>query len=78
MPARNIDNLGGPLFIEKSFGGNSPLYVDSRIASGDAPLHVDGAQISNVNTTLSMRGGTALIGLAETGNFNIFTRGFFD
>ena len=78
MPARNIDNLGGPLFIEKSFGGNSPLYIDSRIASGDAPLYVDGAQISNVNTTLSMRGGTALIGLAETGNFNIFTRGFFD
>jgi hypothetical protein len=27
---------------------------------------------------LATRGGTALIGLSETGNFNIFTRGWFE
>ena len=71
MPARSTDNLGGPLFIEKSFGGNSPLYIDSRISSGNVPSYVTGAGIDNDGIGLITKS-------AETGNFNIFTRGFFD
>ena len=78
LPARNVASSGNVLFIEKSFGGISPLYMDSRIASGDVVLNVEGANIQESNINLNTRGGTALIGLAETGNFNIFTRGFFD
>ena len=78
LPARNIASSGNVLFIEKSFGSNSPLYIDSRIASGEIALNIDGAQILEPNMNLATRGGTALIGLSETGNFNIFTRGWFE
>ena len=78
LPARNVANSGNVLFIEKPFGGVSPLYMDSRIASGDVVLNVEGTNIQESNINLNTRGGTALIGLAETGNFNIFTRGWFD
>ena len=78
LPARHVANSGNVLFIEKSFGGLSPLYMDSRIASGDVVLNIEGTNIQESNINLNTRGGTALIGLAETGNFNIFTRGWFD
>ena len=71
MPARSTDNLGGPLFIEKSFGGNSPLYIDSRISSGNVPSYITGAGLDNSGISLITKA-------AGTGNFNIFTRGFFD
>lgn len=78
LPARNVANSGNVLFIEKSFGGLSPLYMDSRIASGDVVLNVEGVNIQESNINLNTRGGTALIGLSETGNFSAFTRGWFD
>ena len=34
--------------------------------------------IATTNVNLNTRGGTALVGLAESGNFNAFTRGWFD
>ena len=78
LPARSVANSGNVLFIEKPFGGVSPLYMDSRIASGDMVLNVEGTNIQESNINLNTRGGTALIGISETGNFNIFTRGWFD
>jgi hypothetical protein len=78
LAAKNITDSQNVLFIEKSFGGLSPLYMDSRIASGDVVLNVEGANIQESNINLNTRGGTALVGLAETGNFSAFTRGWFD
>ena len=78
LAAKNITDSQNVLFIEKSFGGLSPLYMDSRIASGDVVLNVEGTNIQESNINLNTRGGTALVGLAETGNFSAFTRGWFD
>ena len=62
---------GNVLFIEKAYGGVSPLYIDSRISSGNIPSFVGGTAIDNSGMSLITK-------VAETGNFNIFTRGFFD
>jgi len=78
LAAKNITDSQNVLFIEKSFGGLSPLYMDSRIASGDVVLNVEGTNIQESNINLNTRGGTALVGLSETGNFSAFTRGWFD
>ena len=40
LAAKNITDSQNVLFIEKSFGGLSPLYMDSRIASGDVVLNI--------------------------------------
>lgn len=78
LAAKNITDSQNVLFIQKSFGGLSPLYMDSRIASGDVVLNVEGTNIQESNINLNTRGGTALVGLSETGNFSAFTRGWFD
>jgi len=62
---------GNVLFIEKAYGEVSPLYIDSRISSGNIPSFVAGTAIDNSGMSLITK-------VAETGNFNIFTRGFFD
>ncbi len=62
---------GNVLFIEKAYGEVSPLYIDSRISSGNIPSFVGGTAIDNSGMSLITK-------VAATGNFNIFTRGFFD
>lgn len=71
LPSREMDNLGSPLFVEKSFGGISPLYINSTISSGNIPSYVFGAGLDNSGISLITK-------TAQTGNFNIFTRGFFE
>ena len=71
LPSRDVANSGNVLFIEKSFGGVSPLYINSQISSGIVPTYVTGAGIDNSGINLVTK-------TAQTGNFNIFTRGFFD
>ena len=71
LPANAMANSGNVLFIEKAYGGISPLYIDSRISSGNVPTYVTGAGLE--------ASGISLITKAPvTGNFNIFTRGWFD
>ncbi len=71
LPANAMANSGNVLFIEKAYGGMSPLYIDSRISSGNVPNYTAGAGLDNNAMNLITK-------VAETGNFNIFTRGFFD
>ena len=71
LAANDIANSGNVLFIEKAYGDISPLYIDSRISSGNVPTYVTGAGLDASGISLITK-------VAETGNFNIFTRGFFD
>lgn len=66
-----IQSSDSPLFIQKSFGGSSKLFIDSRIDFKDSDLFVDGANISSSGTSLTIK-------TPENNNLNIFTRGFFD
>ena len=71
LGANAMANSGNVLFIEKAYGAVSPLYIDSRISSGNITSFVGGTAIDNSGMSLITK-------VAETGNFNIFTRGFFD
>ena len=71
LPANGMASSGNVLFIEKAYGDISPLYIDSRISSGNVPTYTVGAGLDNNAMNLITR-------VAETGNFNIFTRGFFE
>ena len=71
LPSRDVANSGNVLFIEKSFGGVSPLYINSQISSGIIPTYVTGAGIDSSGINLVTK-------TEQTGNFNIFTRGWFE